>query len=582
MNYQAPLRDFQFLFNEWLQWPQQWQALATGVDVDQGLQDAVLEEAARFCREVLAPINRSGDEEGCQIKDGVVTTPTGFRAAWQQFAQSGWQSLHGDPQFGGQGLPRALHTAVEEMIYAANTSFSLYSSLTTGATEAIAAHASDAIKHAYLPKLISGQWCGAMCLTEPHSGTDLGLLKTKAVASDNQTYRITGTKIFITGGEHDLTENIIHLVLARLPDAPAGVRGISLFLVPKFLLNGDGSVGARNSIRCGSIEHKMGIKASSTCVMNLDDAEGYLIGPAHEGLRCMFTMMNAERLSIAMQGIGLGEMSWQLAARYASERKQGKAQGSTNNADAIIVHADVQRMLMTMRAYTEGGRALALWMGGLLDQQHHGDAAQQAQAEALIAFLTPIAKAFFTDIGFEVCNHGVQVLGGHGFIREWGLEQLVRDARIAQIYEGTNGVQAMDLMGRKLLANQAQTQRVLAQKMLETANTLSDASWRSALTHAVARWQNVSDYLLAHSKNNHFTGASAVSYLHLSGHVIYAWIWAQLHQRCEGKNDTFYQHKRHTADFYRQHLLPKIESLAAQIDGETAAWNAPEAGYFAV
>lgn len=582
MNYQAPLRDFQFLFNEWLQWPQQWQALATGVDVDQGLQDAVLEEAARFCREVLAPINRSGDEEGCQIKDGVVTTPTGFRAAWQQFAQRGWQSLHGDPQFGGQGLPRALHTAVEEMIYAANTSFSLYSSLTTGATEAIAAHASDAIKHAYLPKLISGQWCGAMCLTEPHSGTDLGLLKTKAVASDNQTYRITGTKIFITGGEHDLTENIIHLVLARLPDAPAGVRGISLFLVPKFLLNGDGSVGARNSIRCGSIEHKMGIKASSTCVMNLDDAEGYLIGPAHEGLRCMFTMMNAERLSIAMQGIGLGEMSWQLAARYASERKQGKAHGSTNNADAIIVHADVQRMLMTMRAYTEGGRALALWMGGLLDQQHHGDAAQQAQAEALIAFLTPIAKAFFTDIGFEVCNHGVQVLGGHGFIREWGLEQLVRDARIAQIYEGTNGVQAMDLMGRKLLANQAQTQRVLAQKMLETANTLSDASWRSALTHAVARWQNVSDYLLAHSKNNHFTGASAVSYLHLSGHVIYAWIWAQLHQRCEGKNDTFYQHKRHTADFYRQHLLPKIESLAAQIDGETAAWNAPEAGYFAV
>ncbi len=582
MNYQAPLRDFQFLFNEWLQWSQQWQALATGVDVDQGLQDAVLEEAARFCREVLAPINRSGDEEGCQIKDGVVTTPTGFHAAWQQFAQSGWQSLHGDPQFGGQGLPRALHTAVEEMIYAANTSFSLYSSLTTGATEAIAAHASDAIKHAYLPKLISGQWCGAMCLTEPHSGTDLGLLKTKAVASDNQTYRITGTKIFITGGEHDLTENIIHLVLARLPDAPAGVRGISLFLVPKFLLNGDGSVGARNSIRCGSIEHKMGIKASSTCVMNLDDAEGYLIGPAHEGLRCMFTMMNAERLSIAMQGIGLGEMSWQLAARYASERKQGKAHGSTNNADAIIVHADVQRMLMTMRAYTEGGRALALWMGGLLDQQHHGAAAQQAQAEALIAFLTPIAKAFFTDIGFEVCNHGVQVLGGHGFIREWGLEQLVRDARIAQIYEGTNGVQAMDLMGRKLLANQAQTQRVLAQKMLETANTLSDASWRSALTHAVARWQNVSDYLLAHSKNNHFTGASAVSYLHLSGHVIYAWIWAQLHQRCEGKNDTFYQHKRHTADFYRQHLLPKIESLAAQIDGETAAWNAPEAGYFAV
>lgn len=582
MNFQAPLRDVQFLFNEWLRWPAQWQALNTGVELDESLQDAVLEEAARFCREVLAPINRSGDEEGCQIKDGVVTTPNGYRAAWQQFAQSGWQSLHGDPQFGGQGLPRALHIAVEEMIYASNTSFSLYSSLTTGATEAIAAHADDTLKSRYLPKLISGEWCGAMCLTESHCGTDLGLLKTKAVAAENGSFRISGTKIFITGGEHDLTDNIIHLVLARLPDAPVGVRGISLFLVPKFLVNSDGSLGERNSIHCGSIEHKMGIKASSTCVMNLDDAVGYLVGPANEGLRCMFTMMNNERLSIAMQGIGLGEMSWQLAARYASDRKQGKAAGSSNSADPIIVHADVQRMLMTMRAYTEGGRALALWMGSLLDIQHHGDTAQQSEAESLIAFLTPIAKAFFTDIGFEVCNHGVQVLGGHGFIREWGLEQLVRDARIAQIYEGTNGVQAMDLIGRKLLLNQGQTQQRLAQKMRDTAQTLSDKKWQTALLSAVERWQAVSDHLLASGKNAHFVGASAVSYLHLSGHVVYAWIWAQLLQQCEGKTDSFYRHKRLSGEFYRQHLLPKIDSLAAQIDGENAQWVAAEASYFAV
>ncbi len=582
MNYQAPVRDFQFLFNEWLRWPQQWQALNTGVELDESLQDAVLVEAARFCREVLAPLNRSGDEQGCTLKDGVVTTPDGFRAAWQQFAESGWQSLHGDPQFGGQGLPRALHIAVEEMIYSANTSFSLYSSLTTGATEALAAHADDAIKQRYLPKLISGQWCGAMCLTEPHCGTDLGLLKTKAVPADGGRYRITGTKIFITGGDHDLTENIIHLVLARLPDAPAGVRGISLFLVPKFLVNDDGSLAARNAIHCGSIEHKMGIKASATCVMNLDDAEGYLIGPAHEGLRCMFTMMNAERLSIAMQGIGLGEIAWQIAARYASDRKQGKAPGSKNAADPIIVHADVQRMLMTMRAYTEGGRALALWMGSLLDLQHHGSAEQQTEAEQIIAFLTPIAKAFFTDIGFDVCNHGVQTLGGHGYIREWGLEQTVRDARIAQIYEGTNGVQAMDLIGRKLLANQGKTQQALAQKILATANELHDSQWRDALKQALDVWQRCSDHLLQHASNSHFIGASAVGYLHLSGHVVYAWLWAQLAQHCAGKSDSFYQHKRQTADFYRLHLLPRIHSLAAQIDAEKAAWAAADASYFAV
>lgn len=586
MAYTAPIRDFRFLLLEWLKLPERWQRLKGSSDLDEGLVDAVLEEAGKFCAGVLAPLNRSGDEEGCQISNGVVTTPKGFPEAWKQFAESGWQSLCGDPQYGGQGLPRTLHTAVEEMIYGANTSFCLYSSLTNGATECIAAHGDEAMKLRYLPKLLSGEWAGAMCLTEPHAGTDLGLLKTRAVPNADGSYAITGTKIFITGGEHDLTDNIVHLVLARLPDAPAGTRGISLFLVSKHAINADGTLGARNAFSCGSIEHKMGIKASSTCVMNFDGATGYLIGKPNEGLRCMFTMMNVERLSIAVQGIGLGELAWQIAARYASERKQGRAPGSTEQADSILVHADVQRMLLTMRAYTEGGRALALWMSSLLDEQHNGsDAEIKAKAEALLAFLTPVAKAFFTDTGFEVCNHGVQVLGGHGYVREWGVEQTVRDARIAQIYEGTNGVQAMDLVGRKLLANKGETAIELMHAIRNYAGTLDDEDWSRALKTAADDFADAIDSLLAGAEDGgQHAGANAVHFLHLTGHVIYAWLWAQMATLASEAedDDDYYAHKLLTAEFFRRQLLPRTRSLRELICGDDHDWELADASYFAV
>lgn len=586
MTYKAPLRDYQFLLKDWLKLPEKWQALTGSEDLDDSLLDAVLEEAGKFCGEVLSPINRSGDEEGCHFENGVVRTPKGFKEAWKQFAESGWQSLCGDPNYGGQGLPRALHVAIEEMIYGANTSFCLYSSLTNGATECISAHGDDTIKSTYLPKLLSGEWAGAMCLTEPHAGTDLGLLKTKAAPNEDGSYSISGTKIFITGGEHDLTDNIIHLVLARLPDAPEGTKGISLFLVPKVLINSDLSLGERNAIHCGSIEHKMGIKASSTCVMNLDSAKGWLIGKPHQGLRAMFTMMNVERLSIAIQGIGLGELAWQIAARYAVERKQGRAEQSENAADSIIVHGDVQRMLMTMRAYNEGGRALALWMGTLLDAAHRGnDEKQKAEADAMLALLTPIAKGFFTDTGFDACNLGVQVLGGHGYVREWGVEQTVRDARIAQIYEGTNGVQALDLVGRKVIANKGETAKVLLHEIRETAHDHPDLIWRDALKVAANDFEQALNALLSNAeKDGHHANANAVHFMHLSGYLIYGWLWAQqlqvLHNNVS--DDPFVRSKRITADFYRRQLLPRTGSLKALIVGDASDWTIPDTEYYAI
>ncbi|QGX38502.1 acyl-CoA dehydrogenase family protein [Permianibacter aggregans] len=586
MTYKAPLRDYQFLLKDWLKLPEKWQALTGSADLDDSLLDAVLEEAGKFCGEVLSPINRSGDEEGCHFENGVVRTPKGFKEAWKQFAESGWQSLCGDPNYGGQGLPRALHVAIEEMIYGANTSFCLYSSLTNGATECLSAHGDDALKSTYLPKLLSGEWAGAMCLTEPHAGTDLGLLKTKAAPNNDGSYSISGTKIFITGGEHDLTDNIIHLVLARLPDAPEGTKGISLFLVPKVLVNSDLSLGERNAIHCGSIEHKMGIKASSTCVMNLDGAKGWLIGKPHQGLRAMFTMMNVERLSIAIQGIGLGELAWQIAARYAVERKQGRAEQSENTADPIIVHGDVQRMLMTMRAYNEGGRALALWMGTLLDAAHRGnDEKQKAEADAMLALLTPIAKGFFTDTGFDACNLGVQVLGGHGYVREWGVEQTVRDARIAQIYEGTNGVQALDLVGRKVIANKGETAKVLLHEIRETAHDHPDLIWRDALKVAANDFEQALNALLSNAeKGGHHANANAVHFMHLSGYLIYGWLWAQqlqvLHNNVS--DDPFVRNKRITADFYRRQLLPRTASLKVLIVGDACDWTIPDTEYYAV
>ncbi|MDN6876740.1 acyl-CoA dehydrogenase family protein, partial [Pseudomonas citronellolis] len=458
-DYKAPLRDMRFLLTDVFDAPALWRrlpALAERVDADTA--EAILEEAAKITGGLLAPLNRSGDEQGAQWKDGAVSTPAGFREAYATYAEGGWVGLAGNPDFGGLGMPKMLSVQFEEMVYAANASFALYSTLSAGACLALDAHASEALKQKYLPAMYEGRWAGSMCLTEPHAGTDLGLIRTRAEPQADGSYKISGTKIFITGGEQDLTENIIHLVLAKLPDAPAGSRGISLFLVPKVLVGDDGSLGARNPVSCGSIEHKMGIKASATCVMNFDGATGWLVGEPNKGLAAMFTMMNYERLSIGIQGIGCAEMSYQAAVGYARERIQSRAPtgpvAKDKAADPIIVHPDVRRMLLTMKALTEGGRAFATYLGQQLDIAKYGDDAEErARAEGLVALLTPVAKAFFTDTGLESCVHGQQVFGGHGYIREWGQEQLVRDVRIAQIYEGTNGIQALDLVGRKVLAN---------------------------------------------------------------------------------------------------------------------------------
>ena len=457
--YQAPLRDIRFVLNEVFEADKLWQSLP-GLEgaIDAETADAMLEEAGKITSQTIAPLNRNGDEQGAVWNDGQVTTPDGFREAYATYAAGGWVGLGGNPEFGGMGMPKTLGVQVEEMLYGANSSFALYIALTAGSTLALDAHGSEELKQRYLPNMYAGTWAGTMCLTEPHAGTDLGIIRTRAVPEADGSYSVTGTKIFITGGEHDLTENIIHLVLAKLPDAPAGPKGISLFLVPKFLVNEDGSLGERNAVSCGSIELQMGSKGAATCVMTFDGARGYLIGELNKGLNAMFTMMNYERLSIGIQGIGCAEASYQSAVAYARDRIQSRAPTGAvqpdKAADPIIVHPDVRRMLLTMKAMTEGSRAFSTYVGMQLDiSKFAEDEAIRRKGEDLVALLPPVAKAFFTDVGFENCVHGQQVFGGHGYIREWGQEQLVRDVRIAQIYEGTNGIQALDLMGRKTVAN---------------------------------------------------------------------------------------------------------------------------------
>ncbi len=452
--YKAPLKDINFVLNEVLD-VSSLAGLPGYEDATPDTIQAILEEAAKICENVLFPINRSGDEEGCAYENGVVRTPKGFKQAYDLFREGGWTAVTCDPEYGGQGLPATVGFALQEMFTASNQAFAMYPGLSHGAYEALSRHGSDALKKLYLPKLADGTWSGTMCLTEPHCGTDLGLLRTRAEPQADGSYAITGTKIFISAGEHDLTENILHLVLARLPDAPGGTKGISLFLVPKFLPKADGTVGERNGIRCGAVEHKMGIKANATCVMNLDGAKGWLVGELNKGMPAMFVMMNAARLGVGMQGLGIAETSYQSAVAYARDRLQGRSLTGPKNAagpaDPIIVHPDVRRMLMIQKSFTEAARALSLWVGMLIDEAHsHPEADKRAAADDLVQMLTPIIKAYFTDMGSECANLAVQTYGGHGYIRENGVEQLVRDARITQLYEGTNGIQALDLVGRKL------------------------------------------------------------------------------------------------------------------------------------
>ncbi|MDZ7895585.1 MAG: acyl-CoA dehydrogenase C-terminal domain-containing protein [Sphingobium sp.] len=570
--YDAPLRDMRFVLDE-LHVDDGFGEIPALAEFTPDLTGAVLEEAARFCREVLLPLNRSGDEEGCHIENGVVRTPQGFPEAYRQFAEGGWTSLASDPEWGGQGLPEAVNKLVEEMICSANLSFGLYPGLTHGATTAIEGHGSEDLKRAYLPKMVSGEWSGTMCLTEPHCGTDLGLLRSRAVPQEDGSYKVTGSKIFISAGEHDLTSNIIHLVLARLPDAPKGVKGISLFLVPKYLPKEDGTPGPSNGVQCANIEHKMGLKASATCQMNFDDSIGWLVGEPGKGMAAMFTMMNTERVSVGIQGLGVGEAAYQAAVWYAKDRLQGRALSGAKYpekaADPIIVHPDVRRMLMTMRAYNEGCRALSAWVSRALDaEKHSADPEVRQRASDFIALMTPVVKALFTDLSSESANLAVQCYGGHGYIRESGVEQYARDARITMIYEGTNGVQALDLVGRKLPAHMG---RYLRSFFHPVSNFIEENDVEGpmkpmveALAKAFGALQLSTATIAQRAmKDPEEAGAASADYLRLLGLVAMGYCFAKatkiagLQMFFGTEEKAFYDAKIKTATFFFERILPQ-------------------------
>ncbi len=571
--YRAPIRDMLFAYYE-LHPGESLRRLPGFEELDRETLGSILEEAGRFVSERLLPLNRSGDEEGCHWQEGRVSTPAGYREAYRDFVEAGWNSIAFDSDYGGQGLPKTLHMLVDEMICACNLSFSLYPGLTNGAWGALEGYADPALKELYFPRMASGEWSGSMCLTEPHCGTDLGLLRTRAAPQADGSYRITGTKIFITSGEHDLTENIVHLVLARMPDAPAGIKGVSLFLVPKILPDGEGGLGEPNRVECGAIEHKMGIKASATCVMNFDDAQGWLVGEPNKGMRAMFKMMNTERLAVGMQGLGIAEAAYQNAVAYAQERLQGRsplgALQPNAPADPLIAQPDVRRMLLTMRSLTEGCRALSVWVAQQLDLANHSaDPEERQRADELVALLTPVVKAYFTDTGFEVANLGVQVFGGHGYIREHGMEQLVRDARIGQIYEGTNGVQAMDLAGRKLpMADKRLIKRFLdpvREYLNQRQGDAVLAEFTTPLAVAANRLDSAAQTLLRGAAASPAEiGAGAVDFLQLFGLTALAYMWARMAEiglaRWDGDESLFYDAKVRTARFFMQRILPRSEA----------------------
>ena len=593
--YNAPLRDIRFVLHELLH-VERYQNIPDFADASPETIDAVLEEGGRIAEEVLFPLNRSGDEEGCSFEDGVVMTPEGFKEAYRTYREAGWVGLEGDPEFGGAGLPQVAATAVGEMVGSANLSLETYAGLTMGAALTIDTHGNDEQRQTFLPKMFAGEWGGTMNLTEPHCGTDLGLLRTRAEPQDDGTYRIAGTKIFISAGEHDLTDNIIHLVLARITGAPDGTRGISLFIVPKFMIGPDGSPGERNGVACGSIEHKMGIKASATCVMNYDGATGYLLGEPNKGLRAMFTMMNKARLGVGVQGLSLGEVAYQNAVAYAKERLQGRALSEAKSpelkADPIIVHPDVRRMLMTMRAFAEGGRALALWTAFALDLSHHDpDDRERRDADDLVSLITPVVKAYLTDMGFEAANLGVQVYGGAGYIREAGMEQYVRDARITQIYEGTNGIQALDLVGRKVPAHYGRALRQvfhpIDQFIAEASEDQDLRDLAGLLGKSFGRLQMATAWIGEQGlKDPEQAGAASSEYLRLFALVVMGYLWGRMAKiaRDALANSTdepaFYEAKLATARFFFTRMLPETSSLLSKIMSGKDAMMALEAEQF--
>lgn len=594
--YKAPVKDTLFVLEELL-CIEQFAELPKFNEASPDIITAVLEEGAKFVEEVTHPLNQTGDEIGCvRNDDGSVKTPPGFKAAYDQLRDGGWVGLGCNPTHGGQGLPHVVATAFEEYMISANMAFTMYMGLTTGAIAAIDAVADEQQKQTYLPKMIEGRWSGTMNLTEPHCGTDLGLLKTRAEPQADGTYKITGTKIFISSGEHDLTENIIHLVLAKIAGAPDSVRGISLFIVPKFLLNADGQPDTRNAVSCGSLEKKMGIHGNSTCVMNYDGATGYLIGEAERGLQAMFIMMNAARLGVGMQGLSISELAYQNAALYAQDRLQGRSlSGPKNehaNADPIIVHADVRRMLLNIKAFNEGARALALWVATQVDIAHVSPSAEQRQqADDLVGLMTPVIKAYFTDEAYINATNAQQCLGGHGYIREWGLEQCVRDSRIAMIYEGTNGIQALDLVGRKLALNGGRAYLSYVNEVAAFIEQLDDKSmsgFKPGLAAALADLNEATGWLREHGQTEpDNAGGGAVPYLRLFALVSMGYMWARIAATSQqklatsGKFDTdFYNNKLVTAEYFFSHILIETSVLNKRVKAGAATIMALENAAF--
>ena len=570
-DYKAPLRDMNFVMHELLEAESFYQSLPGYEEATTDLMTAIAEEGAKFAENVLSPLNQSGDEEGCSWSEEGVKTPAGFPEAYKQYVDNGWASLSADVEYGGQGMPNLMGIVNNELAGTANWSWLMYPGLSHGAIKTIEEHGDEAQKQKYLTRLIAGHWTGTMCLTESHCGSDLGLLRTKAEPLADGGYAITGTKIFISAGEHDMAENIIHIVLARLPDAPAGTKGISLFIVPKFNVAEDGSLGDRNAVHCASIEKKMGIKASATCVMNFDGARGYLIGEENRGLNCMFTFMNTARIGTAIQGLAHAELSYQGALEYARERLSMRSLTGPKNpdgpADPIIVHADVRRMLLTQKAFVEGGRAFIYYLAQLGDVVDVADEERAKEADDLMALLTPIAKAFITEVGCESANLGVQVYGGHGFIREWGMEQIVRDARIATLYEGTTGIQALDLIGRKVLGSGGQMLMSFTQMIGEFCDANADeadAEFISVLSTYKDEWLEMSLKIGERAMDNaDEAGAAAVDYMMYSGYVTLAFFWARMavlarQKIAQGDGDvSFYEAKLMTARFYFGRILPR-------------------------
>jgi len=577
--YIAPLRDMQFVLHELLGVESELKQLPKHAEIDAEIINQVLEEGGKFTSEVLFPLNHSGDREGCHLnkETHVVTTPKGYKEAYKQYVEAGWPSLSCDPEFGGQGLPLVLNNSFYEMLNSSNQAWSMYPGLSHGAYECLHEHGTPEQKSLYLPKLVSGEWTGTMCLTEPHCGTDLGLLRSKAEPQADGSHKISGGKIFISAGEHDMADNILHLVLARLPEAPIGTKGISLFLVPKFIPNADGSLGARNAVTCGAIEEKMGIHGNSTCQINLDNATGWIIGQPNKGLNAMFVMMNAARLGVGMQSLGLTEVAYQNALIYAKDRIQMRSltgpKAPDKAADPIIVHPDVRRMLLTAKAYAEGARAFCSYVALQIDKElNHPDEEVRKEAADQVALLTPIIKAFITDNAWVATSEAMQVYGGHGFIAEWGMEQYVRDARINMIYEGTNTIQSLDLLGRKVLMdNGAKLRKFGAQVQAFVEENGTDEAMSEFITPLADLGDKVTKLTMEIGmkafQNQDEVGAAAVPYLRVAGHLVYSYFFARMAKIAlekQDSGDTFYKSKLGTIRFYFARLYPETAMLIRQ------------------